>query len=847
MLTKQLTSPLADTVNSAKTATAAAGVVRPPATPTPAVKPPVTGTQPTPGTYTVQTPPTPPKPVVPTAPTVPMIQPPAPQAPNISVGTQPLAQQPRSYAGVPTGMTPTPAPAPTPTPAQPITQTAGLPPAPSVRPPAPGAPMVQSPAPAPAPAPAPRPAQPPAPMIQAPATPRPPVNQAPAGAEIHTINPAADLRSTQISPADSGRTAVTKGFTNQAAAGVANAPSVSQDAATLRAGLFKELNPTDLKGGAAINPTLDARTIAAQGNQDAAARAVAGGIQQGTAAQIADSRYGTLAQQLKPGTLNAVQGPSSIAARVGPSGLQALSGGTDVEAQKGLGNLTAINDASRLNPILGGTDIQAMSGPNSIKGGAAVDPTQVSARLAANTSLADRAAAAVGNGASRTDIAKQQLQAYDLEHANDLRENTQKVGQAAARFGRLGQGATEQAVTQTLADMERQRRAEELRLAAETASGDITDRLNNLNSLQGYQGQNFSQDQSVRGEQRAERDYSTGLESQNVGMQREDARNAQSVAESNLGRQRENAAIQTGAQATNIGYNRADAANTQAVQQQNIGYSREDAANLQAQLNANLERRRQDALNQQGVAAQNIGWGREDAANQQNVDLTNVGMQREDAANRQSVQARNLDADQAARSQAVGLAAQQGQQAVSDRFSALDAFGGQQGQAFAQNQAMQDAQRGERAYQDQWAQYNQANDIRAQEYAAAMGQSLAGANAGQRFQTLDAAQGLEGQQVAQDAGVRNELRGERGYQADAAQNALNNRTNQALLEDQLTGSQHARNLQDAEFGYSGNPAALTAQIGQDYSTDANQSFATAADLMKQQQLQQYLASLGRAA
>jgi hypothetical protein len=586
---------------------------------------------------------------------------------------------------------------------------------------------------------APRPPMTAAPAVQPrPAVQAPPPQQAPAGAEIHTINPAADLRSAQITPADSGRTAVTKGFTNQAAAGVANAPSVSQDAGTLRSALFKELNPQDLAAGPAINPTRDPRTLAAQGQYDQALGTVAGGIQQGTASQIADARYGTLANQL------------------------------------GAGKLAAQTDPSRLTAMSGGTDIAAQTGPSSIKGGPSIDPV-TGARLAANTSLADRAAQAVGTGPSRSDIAKQQLQAYDLEHANDLRNNTRAVGQSAAKFGRLGQGATEQAVTQTLADMERQRRAEELRLAASTAEGDITDRLSNLNALQGYQGQNFTQDQSLRGEQRAERDYSTGLEETNVGMQRA------------------------------------------------------DAANLQAVLAANLERRRADALNQQGVAAQNIGYGREDAAN------------------RQAVEARNLDADQAARAQATQLASTQGQNAVSDRFQALSQLGGAQQTAYAQNAADQEAARGERGYQDQWRQYNQGNDIQAQQYAASMGQSLAGANADQRFQALGAAQGLEAQQVGQDANTRAELRGERGYQTEQANNATDRRIQQQVLEDQLYGNQFNRDLALGEFGYGGNPGAMTAQIGQDYAADAQGSFSTAAELMRQQQLQAYLAKMGIAA
>lgn len=874
-LARPLAKKLADPVATKAAIGSKATVVRPPQPP--AVQRPgqagIAGAR-APGQYPVQQPPTPP-----TAP-APRIA--VPTSPNINVrpggNVAPIpAAPPRAPAGfqVPAAIKPHTQPA-----AQPqITA---------------------------APAPAPRPV-------------------APAGSQIQAINPGVnDLRGQQVMPTASPRLAVTQGFTNQAAAGVANAPKPSDEAATLRHALTKELNPRDLRAGAAITPGQDPRLAAAQGRSDQALAGVMSSVPTGTREQQAARSFQSLDQLLRPtdvgfqqgptgitarsgpanvtaetGPANlrarlgpaevaAEQGPAGITARTGPSGLQAQSGGTDAVAE---------TFGGRLNPTIVNRALQAETGPSAIQGGAEIAP-ELSGRLQGLNQTVDSQLGTVTGGQNRQQIAQDLMRAFELENQDRLRTDIQGVGRKAAAFGRLGQGSTEQAVTKTLRDMERDRAAEQLRLAASTAEGMIGDRLNAFNAARGLQGDTFGQEASLRGERRGERDYRTGIERENVGMGREDAAIRTAMAERNLGREREDADIRTRADLTNIGFGREDAAirtgmgernlararedamNRQNVAAQNIGWGREDAANLQNvdQLNAGWGR--EDAANRQALRERNVGRLRDDAANLQNVDLTNIGMGREDAAirtgmaernvGRQREDARNLqDVEQLgagwkrddamarmglaernvgrgmdARSQALATSRADADAGMGDRWRALDAVGNAEDRAFGQGASLRDELRGERGYRDQFDQFNLANDIESQRYAAAMGMDMAGANQANRFQTLGAAQGLEGQQFGQDTQWRDEVRGERGYADSLARQAQGDRINQRMMEEDLYNQDFTRNMARAEFGYGANPAGMQAAIGDRYGEEAQAANAQAAELMRQRVLQQYLQQQG---
>ena len=113
---------------------------------------------------------------------------------------------------------------------------------------------------------------------------------------------------------------------------------------------------------------------------------------------------------------------------------------------------------------------------------------------------------------------------------------------------------------------------------------------------------------------------------------------------------------------------------------------------------------------------------------------------------------------------------------------------------------------------------------------------LAFAEGGERRANLGALSGLESQVFGQEQGARGELRGERGYQADTAQQALENRIRQRMLEESLTEGAFGRQATRAQLGLQG--AGL-------YGEQAAQSGATAADLLQELALQETLRRTGR--
>lgn len=190
----------------------------------------------------------------------------------------------------------------------------------------------------------------------------------------------------------------------------------------------------------------------------------------------------------------------------------------------------------------------AMPGVNTtVQGGPAVDPN-ASPELQRFQQLQDQAANAVGNGASRQSIALQQLQAFDQAAQPGLRDAERQVGQNAARFGRIGMGDTSVEALRPYTDYLTQRAAMEKQLAADTAAGDIQDRLNNLSATQGLVGQQAGIESGLRGEQRTERGYTTDLASQNLARQTAE-RNAQ-TGQANLNADR---AYQSAANALGLG------------------------------------------------------------------------------------------------------------------------------------------------------------------------------------------------------------------------------------------------------------------------------------------------------
>lgn len=113
---------------------------------------------------------------------------------------------------------------------------------------------------------------------------------------------------------------------------------------------------------------------------------------------------------------------------------------------------------------------------------------------------------------------------------------------------------------------------------------------------------------------------------------------------------------------------------------------------------------------------------------------------------------------------------------------------------------------------------------------------LAGAEESQRLGRVGALSGLEGQLYDQESGSRGELRGERDYQAGQAREAVQNRVQQRLLEDQLLNSEFARTSTAAELGLRG-----ASEIG----GDGQGATDEASRLAEQMALEEYLKRIGQ--
>lgn len=111
----------------------------------------------------------------------------------------------------------------------------------------------------------------------------------------------------------------------------------------------------------------------------------------------------------------------------------------------------------------------------------------------------------------------------------------------------------------------------------------------------------------------------------------------------------------------------------------------------------------------------------------------------------------------------------------------------------------------------------------------------AGSTLADRQAILSSLGGLEGQQYGEGASGRNELRGERGYQTDFAQQGLTNEQNRLGLEDTLTNSEFGRNQERARtlaaIGGSSDPTAALGGQADYYGGQAGASGQSVAELL----------------
>lgn len=235
--------------------------------------------------------------------------------------------------------------------------------------------------------------------------------------------------------------------------------------------------------GAFFAPGSDPRLTAAQGRSDAAGAAISGAPDYATASGQASDRYRSLF-----GT--------------GQIGFQPMN--TDVRYR--------------------GIDPNVRGGPN-------VDANDPGRYL----NEQDNAVSSLG-GPSRTELAKQALKDLDTQGAVDLQNRFRKVGQTAAKFGKIGMGDVNAELGSIQGDYERDRLAKENELARSVAEGDISDRFRRVDAVSGLRGQESGIASGLRGEQRTERDYDTNLDTENLGRQMDERDLETALEENNLGR-----------------------------------------------------------------------------------------------------------------------------------------------------------------------------------------------------------------------------------------------------------------------------------------------------------------------
>jgi len=133
---------------------------------------------------------------------------------------------------------------------------------------------------------------------------------------------------------------------------------------------------------------------------------------------------------------------------------------------------------------------------------------------------------------------------------------------------------------------------------------------------------------------------------------------------------------------------------------------------------------------------------------------------------------------------------------------------------------------------------------------AQTGEDLALQASGQTLQDrlaqLQGLQGAQAQEYGQEAAGRGELRGERGYTDQLAQEAQQNDINQQMLQDQFLNSATGRYTSElntlGDLGYGGQPGGTLLGAGQQYGQNASNAYAGVGDL-----LQQYFLNRGQQA
>jgi hypothetical protein len=110
-----------------------------------------------------------------------------------------------------------------------------------------------------------------------------------------------------------------------------------------------------------------------------------------------------------------------------------------------------------------------------------------------------------------------------------------------------------------------------------------------------------------------------------------------------------------------------------------------------------------------------------------------------------------------------------------------------------------------------------------------------------QFNTVGALSGLEGQSFGQGQTNLQDLMQQQGYQAGQQQTGIQNAAEEYQLEQAAQNQQFNQGLNETNAGYQGNPANYQMAIGQQYGTDAQQSYSNAGALLSNYAEQEALA------
>ncbi len=155
-------------------------------------------------------------------------------------------------------------------------------------------------------------------------------------------------------------------------------------------------------------------------------------------------------------------------------------------------------------------------GTGAVQAGPSFNPTD-SDRFANYSGKLDGAVNELSSGPNRTQMAMTALQDFDTAGQPQLEAGYRRVGQQAAKFGRIGSGMTTNDLTGLSATYQRDRGLMARGLARDVAEGDINDRFRRVDSLSGLRGQEEGIQSNRRGEMRTDRGYNTGVDQWNQG------------------------------------------------------------------------------------------------------------------------------------------------------------------------------------------------------------------------------------------------------------------------------------------------------------------------------------------